>query len=158
MSRSDVEPNGLFDRALSNENQEALDDLLTAIEANGNRLGIFIAACDDRRLQAEIVEQYEQALTAEGFRHYRLTLPKEEPSLKRLVAEQVKADEYLRRGGLAVISVRGAQRLSSLRGEEARGGVLWLFAVDAGGAEGVSVCNCAVGDASDDGEAEPESA
>lgn len=99
---------------LSAENQDALDDLLVAIETGGRRLGIFIAVCDDSQLRSELIERYEQAL-APDFRHYQLTLNRTEPSLKALLTEPVKGDQYLQQGGLAVMTIVGSDRLLGLR-------------------------------------------
>ncbi|MGB3293029.1 MAG: tetratricopeptide repeat protein [Phormidesmis sp.] len=104
---------------LSAENQDALDDLLVAIETGGRRLGILIAVCDDSQLRAEIIIRYEQAL-APTFRHYQLTLDRTEPSLKALLTEQVKDDEYLQQGGQAVMTILGSDRLLTLKLDQAR--------------------------------------
>ncbi len=100
-------------------NRDALDDLLVAIEASGGRLGIFIAVCDDPQLRVEMIARYEQAL-APTFRHYRLMLDAEEPSVKALLTRQVQADAYLQQGRQAVISILGAERLRTLRFEAAQ--------------------------------------
>ncbi|MGB3767984.1 MAG: tetratricopeptide repeat protein, partial [Phormidesmis sp.] len=104
--------------SLSAENQDALDDLLVGIEASGRRLGIFIAVCDDPQLKETIINCYEQAL-APDFRHYRLELNASEPSLKALLLQQVKEDASLQQGGQAVMSILGAERLRTLKFEEA---------------------------------------
>ncbi len=104
----------MAEATLSAENQDALDDLLVAIETGGRRLGIFIAVCDDSRLRAEIIKRYEQAI-APDFRHYQLTLNRTEPSLKALLTEQVKGDEYLQQGGQAVMTIIGSDQLLGLR-------------------------------------------
>ena len=99
--------------SLSAENQNALDDLLVAIEANGRRLGIFIAVCDDPQLKEDIISRYEQTL-APAFQHYRLTLDADEPSLKALLIQQVKQDAQLQQDGQAVMTILGAERLRTL--------------------------------------------
>ncbi|MGI8933481.1 MAG: tetratricopeptide repeat protein, partial [Phormidesmis sp.] len=104
----------MAEATLSAENQDALDDLLVAIETGGRRLGIFIAVCDDSQLRAEIIKRYEQAI-APDFRHYQLTLNRTEPSLKALLTEQVKNDEYLQQGGQAVMTIIGSDQLLGLR-------------------------------------------
>ena len=103
---------------LSPENQLALEDLLVGIEVNENRLGIFIAVCDDPQIRQKIVQQYERLL-ADSFKCYQLVLDREEPRLKGAIAEQVAADEGLQVGEAAVMTVLGSERLFSLRlGEE----------------------------------------
>ena len=98
---------------LSAENQDALDDLLVAMETSGRRLGIFIAVCDDSQPRSEIIKRYEQALSPD-FCHYRLTLNHAEPGLKALPTEQVKGDEYLQQGGPAVMTILGSDQLLGL--------------------------------------------
>ncbi len=110
---------GLTDKNLSQENQDALDDLLVSIEASGGRLGIYIAVCDDPQLKEDIINRYEQELAPE-FRHYRLRLNANEPSLKALLLQQVKEDPYLQQGGRAVMSILGAEGLRTLRFEAAQ--------------------------------------
>ena len=100
-------------------NEDALDDLLVAIEASGRRLGIYIAVCDDPQLRAEMIDRYERALSP-AFRHYRLTLNADEPSLKALLVAQVRSDDYLQKGGQAVMTILGAERLGALRLEAER--------------------------------------
>ncbi|MGC1308880.1 MAG: hypothetical protein WA885_16760 [Phormidesmis sp.] len=104
----------MADTSLSVENEAALEDLLTGIEANGSRLGIFIAVCDEPQVKAAVIERYEQELEPK-FRHYRLTLNKEEPNLKGLIREQVAADAALQAGVPAVMTILGAEQLFSLR-------------------------------------------
>ncbi len=109
----------LTDENLSQENRDALDDLLVSIEASGGRLGIYIAVCDDPQLKEEIISRYEQEL-APAFRHYRLTLNANEPSLKALLTQQVKEDAYLQPGARAVMNILGAEGLRTLRFEAAQ--------------------------------------
>ncbi|MEL7353681.1 MAG: tetratricopeptide repeat-containing protein [Cyanobacteria bacterium P01_A01_bin.116] len=103
---------------LSPENEDALEDLLVGIEANGSRLGIFIAVCDDPQLKKEIISRYEEELSPE-FRHYRLTIDKDEPNIKGMIAQVVEDDEALQPGVPAVMTLLGSEQLFSLRfGEE----------------------------------------
>ena len=104
---------------LSSENQDALDDLLVAIETSGRRLGIYIAVCDDPQLKEEIISRYEQELAPE-FQHYRLTLDTEEPSIKALLNRQVKEDARLQQGQKAVMTILGAERLRWLKSDDKR--------------------------------------
>ncbi|MEL7069180.1 MAG: tetratricopeptide repeat protein [Cyanobacteria bacterium J06581_3] len=105
--------------SLSAENQDALDNLLVAIEANGRRLGIFIAVCDDPQLKEDIISRYEQTL-APAFQHYRLTLDADEPSLKALLIQQVKQNAQLQQDGQAVMTILGAERLRTLKFDAAQ--------------------------------------
>ncbi len=100
--------------ALSLKNQTALEDLLVAIEANGSRLGIFIAVCDDLALREEIIGEYEHRL-APSFRHHRLKLDRREPSIKALIRHQVSQDAYLQQPNLAIMTITGSERLLAIR-------------------------------------------
>ena len=68
----------LFDEG---ENQDAYDDLIVSIEAQKRGLNLLIAVCDDASFRDEIIAQYEAELQS-GFRPYRATLARQEPSLK----------------------------------------------------------------------------
>jgi hypothetical protein len=96
------------------KHQAVLDDLFVAVEANGSRLGIFIAVCDDLALREEIIGEYEHRL-APSFRHYRLGLDRHEPSIKALIRHQVSQDVYLQQHNLAVMTITGSERLLAIR-------------------------------------------
>ncbi|MBD2095338.1 tetratricopeptide repeat protein [Trichocoleus sp. FACHB-591] len=96
------------------QNQDAYDDLVVALEASEGALSLLIAVCDDSNLRDEITGRYEAELEAK-MRCYRVQLDREEPSLKRAIAQTVESDEYLQQGGSAVFTVLGAEQLFFLK-------------------------------------------
>ena len=132
---------------LDAENQEAYEDLLVTIEASEGVLSLLIAVCDNSQFRDEIIARLKTELEPD-IRCYRLSLIREEPSLKMTILQAMQTDEYLREGGRSVVMVTGADQLFFLQlGEEKseQDVFFWLFAVDAGGVAGVSVSHCAVG-------------
>jgi tetratricopeptide (TPR) repeat protein len=101
----------LFDEA---ENQDAYDDLIVSIEAQKRGLNLLIAVCDDANFRDEIIAQYEAELQP-AFCTYRVTLARQEPSLKAALNQLVQQEEYLRQQNPAVITVTGAEQLYFLR-------------------------------------------
>ncbi len=101
----------LFDEG---ENQDAYDDLIVSIEAQKRGLNLLIAVCDDASFRDEIIAQYEAELQP-AFRPYRVTLARQEPSLKAALNQLVQQEEYLRQQNLAVITVTGAEQFYFLR-------------------------------------------
>jgi tetratricopeptide (TPR) repeat protein len=95
------------------QNQNAYDDLLTAIEASEGQLSLLIAVCDDPQLREALITRYESDL-APAVKAYRLTLNKDEPSLRAAIFAAVQSDEYLKQGGRAVLTLTGTERLSFL--------------------------------------------
>jgi tetratricopeptide (TPR) repeat protein len=95
-------------------NAAAYDNLIVAVESSQGVMSLLLAVCDDVRLRDEIIERYEAELQPQ-IRPYRVALDREEPSLKRAVAEQVEQDSYLSEGGNAVVTVTGAEQLLFLK-------------------------------------------
>ncbi len=96
------------------ENQDAYDDLIVSIEAQKRGLNLLIAVCDDASFRDNIIAQYEAELQS-VFRPYRVTLARQEPSLKAALNQLLQQEEYLRQHNLAVITVTGAEQLYFLR-------------------------------------------
>jgi tetratricopeptide (TPR) repeat protein len=95
-------------------NAAAYDNLIVAVESSQGVMSLLLAVCDDVRLRDEIIQRYEAELQP-GIRPYHVTLDRQEPSLKRAIAEQVEQDLYLREGGNAVVTVTGAEQLLFLK-------------------------------------------
>jgi len=106
-------------QALSERNQNALDNLLVTIEASKGRFGIFIAVCDDPPIKDEIIRRYEQGLVP-AFQHQRLVLDEKEPSLKALLVKQQIANTKLQEKRPTVVTILGAEKLNNVPLEEAR--------------------------------------
>jgi len=96
------------------DNEISYEDLLVSIEASEERLSLLIAVCDDSNYRDRIIERYEAELQPD-IRPYQVTLARGEPSLRAAIAELVQADEYLRNGGRAVLTVTGAEKLYFLK-------------------------------------------
>ncbi|WP_448601613.1 hypothetical protein [Thermoleptolyngbya sp.] len=95
------------------QNQDAYDDLLTAIEASEDQLSLLIAVCDDPQLRTDLIARYERDL-APQIQSYRLELAKGEPSLRAAIYRAVEGDDYLKQGGRAVLTLTGTEQLSFL--------------------------------------------
>ncbi|NEO34636.1 MAG: tetratricopeptide repeat protein, partial [Symploca sp. SIO3C6] len=78
---------------LDSLNQREFRKLVLAIKANRQQLGLFLAICDDRNLQAALIKGYETELNAIGIAPVQTRLDVKQPSLKtaltRLVAQNV---------------------------------------------------------------------
>jgi tetratricopeptide (TPR) repeat protein len=68
------------------QNQDAYDDLLTAIETSGEQLALLIAVCDDPMQRQAIIQRYETEL-APAYHTYRLSMARSQPSLKLAITE-----------------------------------------------------------------------
>ncbi|WP_392530520.1 tetratricopeptide repeat protein [Nostoc sp. C117] len=99
------------------ENQDAYDDLIVSIEAQRRGLNLLIAVSDDSNFRDQVIAEYEAELQPK-FRAYRVTLPRQEPSLKAALNQLVQEDEYLRQRHPAVITVTGAEQLYFLKLEK----------------------------------------
>jgi tetratricopeptide (TPR) repeat protein len=96
------------------QDEQVLDDLVVSVEASDGFLGLFVAVCDDQEFQAEVIGRYEAELGPE-IRAYRLLLPRQDASLRRLLYQLVDSEPYLQDGGRAVLTATGADRLLPLR-------------------------------------------
>ncbi|MEO0535520.1 MAG: tetratricopeptide repeat protein, partial [Cyanobacteria bacterium P01_A01_bin.123] len=95
---------------LDPQNQDAYDDLITAIEAGGQRLSLLIAVCDDSRLREAIIQRYEAELSPE-WQCRQVALAHDKPSLKTAIANAVPNDSTRP----ALVTVLGAEQLHFLK-------------------------------------------
>lgn len=93
-------------------NEDAYDSLMVSIEASEGMMSLLIAVCDDGLCRDRIIARYEDEL-APDFRAYRLSLSKDDPSLKRALSSAVEKEEYLKARGKAVLSVIDLDHISS---------------------------------------------
>ncbi len=95
------------------------DRLMTVIETSQGRLGILIAAVDERQLREQIIQSYEQEARQAQIEPYRIELGRG-GSLRSKLAELREAHPHLQEGGEAVITVTGAELLLrfNLRAED----------------------------------------
>ncbi|MEL7357226.1 MAG: tetratricopeptide repeat protein [Cyanobacteria bacterium J06560_6] len=101
------------------QNRVALRRLILTVEANSQSLELLIAVCDDRNLQAKVIEQYEAELREKGIAPFRVRLNPKEPSMRRSVTELMAQEPRLRSGEPAVVTVLNAEALLGVTlGEE----------------------------------------
>jgi len=101
------------------QNEEALRKLILTVEANSQSLELLIAVCDDRNLQARMIERYEATLREKEIEPFRVRLNPKEPSMRRSIAELVEAEPWLRSGRPAVVTVLNTEALLGVTlGEE----------------------------------------
>ncbi|MBE9177428.1 tetratricopeptide repeat protein [Oculatella sp. LEGE 06141] len=100
-------------------NTKAYEELLVSVEASEGKLSLLIAVSDNTELREQIIKRYEADLSPQ-CRPYRITLPRREPSLRLAIAQTVQADDYLRQGGNAVLTVTGAEKLYFFKLNEER--------------------------------------
>jgi hypothetical protein len=105
----------MIQAALNQLNQRELRKLILSIQANANRLDLFLAICDDRNLQEKLIQQYEAELNQQGFATYRTRLELKQPSLKATLAALVEREPGLQAGEKAVVTVLGGTDLLGVR-------------------------------------------
>jgi tetratricopeptide (TPR) repeat protein len=101
------------------ENKRNYLKLLVSLEASQGILNLLIAVCDDRNLQARLIQEYEDELKKEGFLCYRVRVRTHDPSLTyalgKLVESDINLQQQLQQKKPAVITVVGVDELLSVR-------------------------------------------
>ncbi|MGB3294984.1 MAG: tetratricopeptide repeat protein [Phormidesmis sp.] len=100
---------------LSPQNHRELRKLVVSIQANAQALGLLLAVCDDRNLQAELIGEYEAELEKQGVKPFRIRLDLKRPSLKAALTELVAKEPDLQKGEPAVVTVLNAGDLLSVQ-------------------------------------------
>ncbi|MEL6262279.1 MAG: tetratricopeptide repeat protein [Cyanobacteria bacterium J06631_12] len=96
---------------LDSQNQHQLSKLLVAVEANVQRLGLFLCVCDEPTLQARLIARYEAALRERNIVPLQVHLDVQQPSLKA-VLETISAEQsVLRAGEPAMVTVLSTEEL-----------------------------------------------
>ncbi|MGV0028045.1 tetratricopeptide repeat protein [Phormidesmis priestleyi] len=95
--------------AFTIDDQHSYDRLMVAIESSLGKLDLLIAVCDDRTLQAQISDRYEQELDEQQLTHCRVRLRRQEPSLQG-VLQELGASVW------SVVTVEGASDLLQVEG------------------------------------------
>lgn len=96
-----------FERA----NEDAYDEMMRAIEASQGILSILIAVCDDRLLRSQIIDLYETELRS-AFHPVRLTLDRQEPSLRAAIATWLAKNSKVQAENSAlVLTITGTDEL-----------------------------------------------
>jgi hypothetical protein len=96
-------------------NQREFRKLVLSIEAQPQRLDLLLAICDDRNLQAQLIEAYETELAEQGIQPFRTRLSHKQPSLRATLAELVEQESALQAGEPAVVTVLNAGELLGVR-------------------------------------------
>jgi hypothetical protein len=99
---------------LFDQNQNNFDDLLVSIEARPNNLNLLLAVFNDNTIRNLTIAQYETELDPD-IRRYRVSLPRDEPSMRRAIAQLVEQEPHLQQSGKAVITVTGADELRNYK-------------------------------------------
>jgi tetratricopeptide (TPR) repeat protein len=98
-------------QAIAEANHEIYDRMLVSIEGSIGLLQIFIAVCDADDQRELIISDYEKELGA-NVQSYRVYLERQEPSLRKAIADTVTVQEK------AVVTVLGAETLGLLGQDE----------------------------------------
>ncbi|MEO0489712.1 MAG: tetratricopeptide repeat protein, partial [Cyanobacteria bacterium J06659_2] len=96
-------------------NQREFRKLVLSIEASAQRLGLLLAICDDRNLQATLIDTYEAELKDRGITPFRARLDLKQPSLRATLAKLEAQESTLRAGEPAVVTVLNANELLGVR-------------------------------------------
>ncbi|MGB7084092.1 MAG: tetratricopeptide repeat protein, partial [Phormidesmis sp.] len=104
---------------LSAQNRRAFRRMVVTLKANVQRLELLMAICDDRNLQALIIEAYEAELRQAEIAPFRARLDFKQPSLRASLEGLVAKEAVLQAGEPAVVTVLNAEALLGIRmGEE----------------------------------------
>ncbi|MGI0485117.1 hypothetical protein ACN4EK_06745, partial [Pantanalinema rosaneae CENA516] len=102
------------------DNRYHYNRLMVALEASQGKLDLLIAVCNDRNLQAEMIQQYEQELREQGVQPFRVFVQWQDPSLRLALERLVEQEPTLQVGNAAVVTVQGIDSLISVRLGEAQ--------------------------------------
>jgi hypothetical protein len=94
------------------KDQDDYEMLIVSAEAGTECLNLLLAVSENNDYRERIISNCEAELEPD-FRHYRLVLPREEPSMRQALEDLVEKESYLQQGGKAIINVTGAECLRS---------------------------------------------
>jgi tetratricopeptide (TPR) repeat protein len=97
--------------ALDPETLRNYQRLMVALTMSTGQLNLLLAVCNDRNLQAEIIQRYEQALQHEHIQTFRFLINRQEPSVRAGLAAMVDQQPALVQGEPAVVTVLGIEDL-----------------------------------------------
>ncbi|MGK7945096.1 MAG: tetratricopeptide repeat protein, partial [Microcystaceae cyanobacterium] len=96
-------------------NEDSYDGLITLIEASQGKSSWLIASCEQGSLQTQIIQQYETELSP-SIPCYRITVDRQEPSLRGKLEQLVKDNPTLQQPkALAVISVTNIREILTIK-------------------------------------------
>ena len=96
-------------------NKKAMSRLVVTVKANLQTLGLLVAVCDDRNLQASVISEYEATLRAQGITPFQARLDFKRPSLRASLEALVAREPVLQAGEPAVVTVLNAEALLGVR-------------------------------------------
>jgi tetratricopeptide (TPR) repeat protein len=97
------------------ETQRQYDRLIVALEASQGKLDLLIAVCEDRNLQAQIIDQYEQALRQQQIPCWRVFIRYQQPSLRLALETLIAQKPQLQQGESGMVTVLGIDSLIPVR-------------------------------------------
>ena len=109
------------------QNQRQLSKLLVAVEANAQRLGLFLCVCDDPALQTALIDQYETAFRERSIVPLQVHLDVQQPSLKAVLETAAAQNPTLRAGEPAVVTVLSTEELISVSLDEEKSSQAQFF-------------------------------
>lgn len=92
-------------------NQRELRKLLVSIKASSQQPDLLIAVCDNRNLQAQLIERYEAELQQAGITPLRARLDPKQPILWTALEELVAREPALREGPAMVTALNASNLL-----------------------------------------------
>lgn len=95
-------------------NNRVYEDLIASLETAGEKLDLLISVCDDDRVQQAVIAGYEAELIEQGIQPFTITLQHNDPSLRTSLRELLTKEHYLQEQNPAVVTVLGANQLSTL--------------------------------------------
>jgi N-acetylglucosaminyldiphosphoundecaprenol N-acetyl-beta-D-mannosaminyltransferase len=96
---------------LNEKDEKAYDDLMVSVEASSGVLSLLFAVCDDAQLREQVIQRYETELQPQ-IRSYQIELSPQDPSVRLAIAHVVEINPSLQAGEKAVLTVKGAEKLS----------------------------------------------
>ena len=108
-----------MDEDIAKSNQRNFRRMVLSVKASYGSLSLIVAVCDNPRYRDELIESYEAELSAEGVDCLRVTIDRDEPSLKQSLIGLVK-DKGVLDDRCCIVTALGADQLSkfSLKAEK----------------------------------------
>ena len=101
-----------MDAEIAQSNQRNFRRMVLSAKASYGALSLMVAICDNPRYRDELIESYEAELAAEGVDCLRVTIDRDEPSLKQSLMGLVNDDGSLDDRRCIVTALGGDQLLN----------------------------------------------
>ncbi len=103
-----------MDEDIAKSNQRNFRRMVLSAKASYGALSLIVAVCDNPRYRDELIESYEAELSAEGVDCLRVTIDRNEPSLKQALSELVEENgEFWERH--CIVTAIGGDELLNVR-------------------------------------------